>query len=176
MQAKILDIPYDIIIGRPTIVENKLLYKLKDHFSGKGDENGGVRTRDMNISAHDVRNTLGQPLVPEDHPILGVLHRKDDLITPEYDDDGIELKIKDLPWEKEEPVSGDDTTAKPQPLIEGSAELQARIKTLLAEYDDISTELKPQPAQVDPFDINVDMLEETSKQVATSHTNTSKEC
>ncbi|MDR3539363.1 MAG: hypothetical protein P4L69_00105, partial [Desulfosporosinus sp.] len=126
LQAKILDTPYDIIIGRPTILKHNLLHKLKDHFSSDDTKTGGVSTRGKDLSAHDVRTTLSQPLLPEDHPALSVLFRKDDLITPEYDDDGIELKVKDYPWEREDTVPG-SVPVKPQPHIEGSVELQERI-------------------------------------------------
>jgi len=160
LQAKILDIPYDIIIGRPTIVEHQLLHKLSTHFSEENVASGGAPTRSSNHSAHDVTAAFGQPTVPEDHPALNVLYKKDELLTPEYDDDGIELKVKDFPWEKEDtPITqnGNENAPKPQPTIHGSPELQARIRSLLAEFDDIfSTDLKPQPAMVPPMDVKVD--------------------
>jgi hypothetical protein len=162
LQARILDIPYEMIIGRPDIIKHDMLSKLNKHFSEKNVDVGRVPTRSAGLSTHDANTTLGQPSVSHDHPILSVLFRKEDLLTPEEDDDGIELKVKDYPWEKEDPVPGSAPAPKPQPVIEGSAELQAKIRKLLAEYDDIfSCELCPKPAQVSPLEIVVNLREWT---------------
>jgi len=157
LKAKILDIPYDIIIGRPTILKHNLLHKLSTHFFQRPTvKTGGISTQSGDLSTHDVPKLLRQPLVSEDHPAINILYRKDELITPEYDDDGIDLKVTDYPWEKDDPVPGSNI-AKPEPHIEGGPELQARIRQLLAEFDDIfSTDVRPYPAQISPLEVNVD--------------------
>eukprot|EP01034_Spumella_vulgaris_P029850 gene29850-36970_t len=136
-------------MGRPDIKRHKLTQKLNRHLGGDVDEQveGEVPTHSADHSAHDVTAVFGQPSVPPDHPALCMLYEKEDLLTPENDDDGIVHKVDDYFWElfsDDEEEEGQEKQVNVEPRIEGSEELQAKIRALLKKYDDVlSAELKP---------------------------------
>jgi hypothetical protein len=153
LQAKLIDTSFDIIVGRPDIVKHAMLGKLCEHF-GKAS-NGEVPTHSDNTT-HGCPPVLGQPSVPQDHPALNLLIRKDDLLTPEEDDDGIELKVKDYLWELED-YSIPEGSSDVKPLIEGSKKLRERLEKLIDKYNDIFSEQpRPTPATLEPMEFEVD--------------------
>ncbi len=88
----------------------------------------------------------GQPSASDDHPYLNLLIKNDQLLDPEPSDDGINLKVDEYPWGREDnavetPVAG--------PKIEGPPELQRQLKELLEEFPDIfGAELRAEPADL----------------------------
>ena len=154
IQAKVIDTSTDAIIGRPDIIEYDMLSKLCNHFGKK--RKGEVTTRGDH-STHDVTSTPGQPSVPHDHPALNLLIRKDDLLTPEEDDDGIELKVEDYLWELEDD-SVQESGGKAKPLIVGSDNLRRKLEDLLEQFKDIFSEqpLKT-PAKLEPMEFELDI-------------------
>jgi hypothetical protein len=154
LTAKILDTPYQLILGRPDIKKYKLLKKLVDHFELR-DRDGETPTHATPDSAHRRARVPGQPCASDDHPYLNLLIKKDQLLDPEPDDDGIDLKVDEYPWER------DDNAAKTPvagPTIEGPPELQCQLKALLEEFPDIfGTELRTEPADLAPMEIEIDL-------------------
>jgi hypothetical protein len=153
LQAKLIDTSFDLLIGRPDIIKHSMLGKLCNHFGGNSD--GEVQTHSGNATL-DCPSMPGQPSVPQDHPALNLLIRKDDLLTPEEDDDGIELKVKDYLWELED-YSIPEGSSFVKPLIEGSEKLRAQLEGLVAKYNDIFSEQpRPTPAGLEPMEFEVD--------------------
>eukprot|EP01034_Spumella_vulgaris_P021859 gene21859-27931_t len=83
-------------------------------------------------SAHRLAPAPGQLSAPHDHPYLCLLIKKDQLLDPEPDDDGITLG--------------------------GPEELQREIRKLFDEFPVIfGTELQPEPADLAPMEIEIDL-------------------
>ncbi len=88
--------------------------------------------------------------------MISNLLRKFELLTPEYDDDGMTWKEEEYPWLTPPPsaIEGDPLAL---PKISGSPELQAKIRALLGEYKHIFSEkLRADPAKLTPMVINID--------------------
>src|SRR6185437_169416 len=99
----------------------------------------------------------------EGSSIFSTLYKKEDLLSPEYDDDGLEGIDQPLPWDTEEIANTRSNYAVQRdevyklPTVAGSTQLQAKIRELLAEYKDIfSEELRKEPAKLTPFDVKFD--------------------
>lgn len=163
--ATILDTPYEMIIGRPDIKKHKLLRKFSTHF-GDDTNTETLPTHTRDITSLGVPGVSGQPSVVTDHSVLNVIYKKSELLTPEYDDDGIVDMAEDYPWEVDDDVPGSSANSesssseakKPaEPIIQGSAEFQASMRKLIEEYSDIFSEhLRPEPADLDPMEIKID--------------------
>ena len=161
LNAKILDTPYNLIIGRPDIIKYDLLHVLTSHFSDHREGEGELPERDNLDSAHTVRSekfqrTVVHPINPE----LNLLLSKSEFLDPIVDDYGSDdEKEYDLPWEttSQETPSALDSAPKPRPLIEGPAALQYLLNLLVDEYEDIFSEtLRPRPALLTPMTLEVD--------------------
>jgi hypothetical protein len=68
ISAKILDTPYQLILGRPDIKRHKLLLKLIDHFEIER-EDGQTPNHTRDASAPDFPSALSQPSVSCMHPV-----------------------------------------------------------------------------------------------------------
>ncbi len=99
----------------------------------------------------------GQPSAFDVHPhYLNLLIRKDEVLDPDVDEDGIVLKVDEYPWERDENDLTADAKADPTPQIEGSEGLQRKLKELIEEFSDIfSTELRKEPADLGPMEIEI---------------------
>src|SRR5690606_9476416 len=64
---------------------------------------------------------------------LNALYKKEDFLTPEYDDDGLEGHDHPLPWDTDQNVdhATPGTEAYTLPQVFGSEAFQRRIRTLL---------------------------------------------
>ena len=79
---------------------------------------------------------------------------KHDVLDIEPDDGGIEFKVEEFPWAREE---GDQASTPSERILEGSPELQALLRILISEFKDIfSTELGIEPAKMDPIVLDID--------------------
>jgi len=166
MRATILDTPYDFILGRPDIKRFNLLQRIGDHLFVKSNceepmqpwatslkgSSGRVSPRDDNVT-DNVAGSLTQDN-------LNTLYKKDDLLTPEYDDDGITWREEPYPWDNEPDSSGDNSSSTVEPYtlptVAGSENLQLRLRDLLKEYKHIfSEELRKEHAKLPPMDLRV---------------------
>jgi hypothetical protein len=193
ISAVIADIIVDLIIGRPTIIQNGLLAKLAHTFTEDSLEAREMRAlgtdptelsssatsstitaaagvgvdaaTHMEISQGDLetstnpaggvtKSTTLTPLM-----ILSNLHRKpmSAFLDPVQDDDEVETLSSTIdPWDENHlPRSGRENLGSIH--VEGGDTLKHRIEELLAEFEDIfSTELRKEPADVPPMELEVD--------------------
>ncbi len=128
VKFKILDTPCQLIL--PDIIKHKLLTKLVRHF--QIEESGQTPTHPVDGTSHDDPGVRGQPSASDVHPhYLNLLIRKDEVLDPEPDDDGIVLKVEEYPWEKEENDLNAENKPDPVPRVEGSAGLQKKLHELV---------------------------------------------
>lgn len=146
----IIESPYDIIIGRPAIIQNGLLDKLKGHF-----------TSEQGIP--HARQTATQPTVTQlaslyQQTLSSAGYKRETMRKYiDYDSDEDELELN---TSADDPFSPDRDEIQGQipTQIQGSPELQQQIKELCMEFQDIfSTKLKPKSADIPPYEIVCDL-------------------
>lgn len=154
LEAIIIDTPYDVIIGRPTIIKYDLSRKIYSFFSeykrykrlsGVDASSGGVIAPAVNLYA-DTR------MITSQLSMLNVnIKKKSELIDYEDDDDGIDYKVDEVPWDIDP-----NRTVEPKPLVYGNEQFKAQLTELCKEYDDIfSINLRPEPADLPPMEIKL---------------------
>ena len=163
--AKILDTPFDFIIGRPDIKKYNVLAKNMSQFRVKSNDLEPLLHPFYEVEYAPARGVDLSRVVQAGCSTINTLYHKDELLTPEYDDDGLVLRDNDLSWLD---VEGTDNSvdldskkgdSPPHTLVqvEGSPELQAQIRDLLEEYKHIfSEELRPEAAKLNPMSIGID--------------------
>jgi hypothetical protein len=159
--AKILDTPYDLILGRPDIKKHNLLQRIGNHLFVESNSSEPLRARQTSLKEHtQFRDSNGGT---DGSSMLSMLYKKEDLLSPEYDDDGLEGNDPPLPWDSEEIAAQHPDHAVPSdeayklPEVAGSEQFQAKIRELLKEYKHVfSEELRKEPAKLKPFDVKFD--------------------
>ena len=95
--AKILDTPYDLILGRPDIKKHNLLQRIGNHLFVESNSSEPLRAWQTSIKEHtQFRDSNGGT---DGSSMLSMLYKKEDLLSPEYDDDGLEGNDHPLPWD-----------------------------------------------------------------------------
>jgi hypothetical protein len=144
----ILDIPFDLIIGKPTIKAIDLLTKVHTQFWGEPDVSGIEENGDIVHLFHQSHKSL---LATQ---ILATLQERDDLLTWEDDDDDI-----DITTNTSLNITNSDITRSNIPeQIHGSDSLKERITSLCYQYEEIfSRDVRPTPADVPPMTLDVNL-------------------
>ena len=159
MVAKILDTPYDFILGRPDIQKYDMLAKNMSQFHAKSND-----IESMLSSGHTLKARKRRVATKESHTasssIINTIFRKEELLTPEYDDDGITWDEDDYSWTDtdttidKEVAPGDSYTLA---TVAGTPELQRKLLELLEKYKHVFSEkLRPDAAKLNPMNIGVD--------------------
>jgi hypothetical protein len=97
--AKVLDTPYDLILGRPDIIRHNILQRINDHLYVKSNEHEPLRPWQASLKGSLMPRA--QPNGEAGSSEVNTLYRKDDLLTPIDDDDGLEGFDQPLPWDKD---------------------------------------------------------------------------
>ena len=146
LQACTIDTCYDLIIGLPSIRKHSLLHLFSTRYSLLHSTRATV---DMATSAFNC--------LPATLALLREANRKPkaELLSVESDDDEVARHDNEPSW--------DDLTSEhslaPLPTVYGSDELRRKLTDLCHEYFDIfSTELRPEPANIPPMEITVDLI------------------
>jgi hypothetical protein len=155
--AKVLDTPYNVIIGRNDIGRWNLFDRLRSHFSTALNDEVLSALRAY-FAAHSSKQ--GNSQLSAEH-IMNALYKKDELINIEYDDDGVSSDDdEELPWERDDTSKTsvhNHNNITEECLIEGPLELQNKIRALIKEYSDIfSNEVKASAADLPPMELEVD--------------------
>jgi uncharacterized protein YaiI (UPF0178 family) len=151
IQATILDIPFDLIIGKPTIKQFKLLQKVHDQFWGNNDQSG-IEENTM-LGRHSL--TSHESLLAVQ--LIATTQDRENSLTRELFEEDIEyVSSSNLPLDlgdSKESISNIPTD------IHGDAELRERLINLCHRYEEIfSREVRPTPADIPPLEIDVDLL------------------
>lgn len=147
----IIESPYDLIIGRPTIVQYNLLETLKYHLTK-------CRT-----SVDSTPVTQQEPPVTQ---LAAIYQKRQDeqryiresmrkYIDYDSDTEGIEIHTSEEdPYDIDQPTQEDQIPTE----IHGSETLKQQLTQLCAEYKDIfSTQLRPTPAKIPAYEIQCDI-------------------
>ena len=152
---------FDVIIGRPSIIEHGLLQKFYKHFtSNHGSPTGGSQMP----SLQQGRSVFCEPdHLQETSPVSRIqtlsqvwqVEHMSRFIDKVDDTDGIPFVDEETPWQRvsdgEEPTSG-----IPRDL-NGREEFKERQRMLCEKYLEIfSTELRDEPADIPPMEIKFD--------------------
>ena len=162
--AKILDTPYDFILGLPDIRKHNMLNKVKSHFQDVDRKPSLVESSVASKSDHEApkpRSYTTDLRTAPSNSTVNATYTKDELLTPEVDDDGIIWAETDHPWDHDASEEVDhfdrEGDSGPQPHVAGTPELQEKLRTLIKEYKHIfCEELRPDPALVSPSELQVD--------------------
>ena len=143
----VLDIPFDVIVGRPTMAQYKLFSRLEHHF---------MQMRQTPKQAHNLEEIVALRAFALGTPNASV-KSIEELMTFE-DVAGMELpEVADAPWDVQ-PGSEEDPVSLVQ--IAGSPALQARLKALLRKYSHVlCSSVAPIEADVSPLVLKVDKKE-----------------
>lgn len=151
IKCTIIDTPYDIIIGRPTIREHNLLERFKEHLMCIPCAHESRADQGTHPAASQLAATYHANIHAENK------YKRESMRTYlDYDseDEDIELSTSvDDPYHPDrEEIEGEIPTE-----IYGSEKLQKDITELCNQYVDIfSTKLRPQPADIPAYEIKCD--------------------
>jgi len=138
IEAAVLDIDYDLIIGRPTIRQHRLLGKLEHHMCAQQPI------------------TVGKVAATQRLANLRVVEPASKFLDPLDVTDGITLRDEDAPWQRE--INNEPSLTGIPKKVYGSPEELSRTCALLDKYSDrFSTELQREPADVEPMHLKVDL-------------------
>jgi len=183
LKAEIIDSDYDLIIGKPTIIKQKLITKLPTYFStdtafiedevpplpihpNSAQYNTVEGLRSSSKPTHPMlanQCPLERRLPVEDPPpkmalqLLYINERKHvrELLDYEPDNDGVDERYQPPPWDN----IAEETELLDMVKIYGPPHLQAKLKTLLTEFSDVFSEtVRPIPADIPPMEIEIDTL------------------
>ena len=101
VEATILDTPYDFILGRPDIKRYNTLDRKMSQFRVKSNELEPLLTeRDPTLKASR-RRVDPRLVIQAGSSTFSTIFRKEELLTPEFDDDGMDWECSDdNPWFK----------------------------------------------------------------------------
>lgn len=178
--AVVLNSKYDLIIGRQTLKELRLIEKFAEHFLPEEDKKltnkkkrkrlyqmlGKERracTPPANSSNFSVINWLSATLsLLAQGEISPTVKRELFLESIPDDDDEISRYSHDAPWDNDlnnntkDSAEENTTDPVPQPRIEGSDMMKQSITRLCDEYKELFTmEVRKEPAKVAPFKLTV---------------------
>ena len=171
IRATILDIAYDLIIGKATLREHALLEKVPGQFwEGKVcscNPRGERLTecsemKDSKCACHDVHHSqvksnidttlLTQQIIASLTEMANVLNE-----TIDDSDDELSDNFPDLYWDQSNRTTTDPASLIPS-HIEGDADFRQRQIDLCTEFSDIfSREARSEPADLPPMELNVDV-------------------
>ena len=160
IDAKVLDISFDLIIGLPSIKSYKLV---TDKFAYKFSS--GVIPVGGNLAKPVVTTTAGTTHNANPNGVVaGLVEQlrkqrrvsKSEIIRSDPDDDGIEDDPSPEPW-NETPLPSESSVID-LVHIEGEELERSRIREFLVKFQDVfSKKLRPEPALVPPMELNVDV-------------------
>jgi len=173
LHATVIDCPFDLIIGLPTIKRNSLAINLPSYFqstlveldsimpySGSvGQTNQGAQ--DMLSCDSAVSTTTRDEQVQRSRFRLALLTENKkhitDILTNTIDDQAFDLHQEyDFPWETKVEPSELDLLNKID--IQGDESLQNALRALCVEFSDIFSEtVRLEPADIPPLEIEVDL-------------------
>lgn len=150
LTASVIESPFDVIIGRPSIKNYDLADKLRSQFYNgvvRKETSHGVKTNvDPTTLARTTLSTLHTPYIRKS---------KSELLDYEPDNDEIYEDSSEAPWDHEPSQANAE---EPLPEIFGSESLQSDIRKLCVEFKDIfSSSLRPEPALLPPMELKVDL-------------------
>ena len=165
--ATVINTPYDIIIGTPTISANNLLEIFQYRYALETPvcepcQVSTVTPHDTSrwsllpIDFHHGKQNSESRVISEAISILEqyLVKPKSALLSHESDRYEFEFTSDDIPWENNGTGESDKEIL---PHIEGNESLKASLTALCQEYSDIfRTKVKPEPAQVTPLNLEVD--------------------
>ena len=161
IDAKLLvNSPYTLILGRPTLLKHNIIAKNISHFSsGNENEASSVASPHHKMMATSSppanTGTMVNPL-SKLSDLNKQIYTKAQLLTPEPDHDYIPPDMDiEMPWDRN--VSLKDKDLISLITFEGSPQFVNDMKRLCADYIDIfSCELLPEPALLPPMELEVD--------------------
>ena len=156
LEFTVINTTYDVIIGRPTIVAHDLVNKLQSQFKIAPKH---LPTH-MLVPPATTRLDQPQPRSTRDRlQTLATMRKVENMsvyIDRVEDADGIPFKDEETPWQR----VADDTEPEdglPKKVYGTPENIQATIKLMQEFHDIFSTELRPEPANVPPMEIPVDV-------------------
>jgi hypothetical protein len=148
----VLDIPFDLIIGKPTLREYKLLQKVHDQFWG----NDYKSVLEEKSTYTGLTATTHESLWT--NQLVATILEKEDILSWAQDDseDYFIPESSSLPLDLGNQM---ESTSIIPTDIHGDTDLKERLVSLCHRFEDIfSREVKPTPADIPPFDIDVDLI------------------
>lgn len=173
----IIDTMYDIIIGKPSILERSLVLQLPSYFLSLRDAtlllqmipnlahliavgsapSNSIRypfTTVENLCAMRQRKVYLCPKVTMQLAIIEERKHIRELLDYEPDSDEIDDRYVEPPWERK---VENNNRAVDLVGIHGPPQLQAKLRELISEFDDVFCEtVKPEPARIPPMEIEID--------------------
>jgi hypothetical protein len=150
INVTILDIPFDLIIGKPTLKQYKILRKVHDQFWGTSD------MTEVEEESEEVHLLLGSHESLLATQLIAQLQDRDEILSWENDDPEIyEPDQSNLPLD----IGNLDESMSKIPIeIHGDEELKEQLTSLCHQYEEIfSREVRPTPADIPPFELDVDL-------------------
>ena len=149
LTATIIDTPFDLIIGKPTLYETKLLSKVAVQFWE------GTEMLESGIDIHDSRQSVRYLNLIAPQP-FATLFNQNEYLHWQYDTEGIKMRTTNTGWDLLFPNEDPSIDNIPSNIV-GSEDFTREIKSLCTEYSDIfSREIKAEPAKIPPMELNVD--------------------
>jgi hypothetical protein len=151
--TNILDILFDLIIGKPTLKEHKILQKVHDQFWGTGDETA-IEEKPLHtglaVTTHESlwSNQLVATILEEDQ-------------TKSWDNNDANDFLRSDSYPQPLDPLGDPKESTPTiPTdIHGDIDMTERLIALCHRFEDIfARDVRPTPADMPPFEIDVDMM------------------
>jgi hypothetical protein len=139
LEATVIDIDYEIVIGRPTIKINNLIDKVRKHLV--------CNTQHTIVAKLSATQRLANLLIVEP---------ASKFLDPLETSDGLPIRDDEPPWQRA--VNGESSPTGLPENVAGSPDEVARQCAFLATYPDIfSAELQPEPANIEPMELKVNI-------------------
>lgn len=154
--SQVLPIRYDMIVRRQDAETHELFDRLPHHFRRKAYKSDYTALSSLHGDAESVITTEGIS-ISHAQLMLNAIYSKDEFLDPVYDDQGLGMPDRDVefPWEQ---TLANSTEGPTVPVIEGSGELQAQLRSLVHEFREIfRTDVTTQPALFEPMTVEVDV-------------------
>ena len=169
LSAKVIISPYDLIIGRPSIKQHKLVKKFPSHFMDSEDiveemlgivEDDHEKTLLIQAKNEAARTTLVHERIAHLNTLMEKpnKYKTNAAIKSAFEREDIE----EIPLDKLEAVPSDMISEEKgnnqlPTAIFGPDTLQAKLKQTCELYQDcFSTEVKEEPAKVPPYELRID--------------------
>lgn len=151
IQCNIIESPYDLIIGRPTIQQYDLLSTLRYHLTKCNTCTESTGTAQSQTPAAQLA-AIYQERQDEQRYVRESMRK---YIQYDSDTEGIEIHTTDEdPYDVDQPKVDDEIPTE----IHGSDTLKTKLTELCIEYRDIfSAQLRPKPADIPAYEIQCDI-------------------
>jgi hypothetical protein len=165
--AKIINIKYDVIIGRPEIYKHRLAASLPSQFFGPKQEESALKAEDVHI-LDSLDSTTRLPLsksdsdtaVPPTAMVWSIKTKEELFDTKAKGDDGIPRNEVDPPWSFTSALGQqpeDETDVIDMIEIHGSPVFQAKIRAVCEKYRNVfSMQLSNKTADLPLMPLHVD--------------------